>query len=124
MKVNFNRRYFVIFWLVFVTEVAIAVFYFHRIIRGFVGDILAVPLVYCLLRSFFDLSLRKALIITFSIALIVELSQLGSLITLLGLEDTIWSLVMGNAFDWWDIFCYIVGVIIIVLIEKLFQKNR
>ena len=124
MKLQFNRRYFIGFLLVLVTEVAIAVFYFHRFVRGFLGDVLAVPLVYLFLKTFFNISVRKALIITLCFAFLVELGQYLGFAQWLNSDLDFVNIAIGNKFDWWDILAYSIGGFLIWVLEKLFLRKK
>lgn len=123
MKLQFNKRQFIGFSLVLVTEIAIAVFYFHRFVRGFLGDVLAIPLVYLFLKTFFNISVRKALIATMGIAFLVEIGQYYDFAAWLDSDLAIVNIALGNKFDWWDIIAYLVGGVLILVLEKLFLRK-
>jgi len=119
MKVSFKKRYFIPFLLVLVSEIAIAIFHFHRFVRGFLGDVLAIPLLYFLLRSFSNLSKNKTLILVLLIGGAVEILQLVDLVGLLDIQSPVISTILGNTFDWTDLIAYALGGILILLLEKL-----
>lgn len=119
MKVSFKKRYFIPFLLVLVSEIAIAIFHFHRFVRGFLGDVLAIPLLYFLLRSFSNLSKNKTLILVLIIGFVVEILQLVDLVNLLNIQSDALSIILGNTFDWTDLIAYALGGILILLLEKL-----
>ncbi|GAK91186.1 hypothetical protein JCM19297_683 [Nonlabens ulvanivorans] len=49
----------------------------------------------------------------------VELAQYAQVVDLLGLSDNKWArIIIGTSFSWWDMVCYTIGFIIILLIEK------
>lgn len=118
MKINFKTRYFTFFLLVLVTEIAIAVFVFHRFIRGFLGDVLVIPLMYLFLRSFFSISFRKALSIVIGFAFMVEFLQLAKLPKKLDLDNSLLQIILGATFDPLDLIAYCLGAILIILLRK------
>lgn len=119
-----SKRYLTLFILILVTEVAIAVFHFHRFVRGFLGDVLVVPLMYTFLRALFTFSWKTALHLTFFFAVAVELIQWSQITTHLGVRNKIVDLVLGNTFDPWDLLAYTVGYLAILLIELKNQKHE
>ncbi len=119
MKVSFKKRYFIPFLLVLVCEIAIAVFHFHRFVRGFLGDVLAIPLLYLLLRTFSNLSRNKTLILALFIGCCVEILQLFDLVQFLDVKSEALVIVLGNTFDWSDLLAYAIGGLLILLLEKL-----
>ncbi len=116
------KKYFFVFLSLLVVEIAIAVFHFHDFIRGFVGDLLVVPLVYFFQRSITNLSLKKALLVTLSIAFLVEILQGFSIMESLGIQSRLLQIVLGSTFDPWDLAAYVLGIIPILYIEKFFKK--
>lgn len=55
MMPTFNLRY--CYWtiLLLVTEVCIAVFIHEQFVRPFIGDVLVVILIYCLVKTFWNI---------------------------------------------------------------------
>ena len=51
MKLQFNKSYFIVFFLLLIIEVLITIFYFNPFIRGFVGDILVVILIFSFIKT-------------------------------------------------------------------------
>jgi hypothetical protein len=88
-------------------------------VRGFLGDVLAIPLLYFLLRSFSNLSKNKTLILVLIIGFVVEILQLVDLVNLLNIQSDALSIILGNTFDWTDLIAYALGGILILLLEKL-----
>ena len=119
MKVLFNKRYFIPFLLVLVCEIAIAIFYIHRFVRGFLGDILVIPLLYFLLRAFFTITHKSSIYIVLGIAFIIEILQLFNLAEELKIQSKLLKIILGNTFDWKDLLAYTLGAAIIHLIVKL-----
>ncbi|MBT8261697.1 MAG: DUF2809 domain-containing protein [Bacteroidia bacterium] len=119
MKVSFKKRYFIPFLLVLVCEIAIAIFHFHRFVRGFLGDVLVIPLLYFFLRTFSNLRRNKTLVLVLIFGCIVEILQLIDLAVLFNIQSNVLTIILGNTFDWTDLIAYVLGGIIILLLEKL-----
>lgn len=104
--------------VLFCIEVAIALFVTDSFVRPYVGDVLAILLVYTFLRAITPLSLRSALATTLAIAVLIEVAQAAKLLSALGLgENRLARIVFGGSFDWLDLLAYAVGGIVIVGIE-------
>ncbi|MEM7086126.1 MAG: DUF2809 domain-containing protein [Bacteroidota bacterium] len=112
------KRYFTIFILLLVTEVVIAVFHFHKFIRGFLGDVLVIPLLYTLIRSCTKLSGKQALVLVLGLAFTVEMLQLFSIADALHINNKMARVMIGNTFDGWDLLAYWFGIIPVLFIEK------
>ncbi len=91
-------------------EVAIALFVHDAVVRPYVGDILAVILVYLMLRAMTPLTIRTALIVALLIAFAIEFAQLFHLLDRLGLgQNRLARVVLGGVFDLKDLVCYLAG---------------
>lgn len=112
------KKYFTIFILLLVTEVAIAYFQFSQFIRGFLGDVLAIPLLYTFVRIFSKLPGKKVLLLVLTFAFLIEILQLFSITDKLQIENPIARIVLGNTFDGWDLVAYWFGILPVLLIEK------
>lgn len=117
---KFNLQYFVAAVLLFLTELFIAAFVKDSLIRPYGGDFLVVIFLYCLLKSFFKIPVKYAIFGVLLFAFAVEGSQYYGLVNLLGLQDNkVASVVLGNHFEWLDIFIYTLGGITVFGIEKI-----
>ncbi|HBY69228.1 MAG TPA: DUF2809 domain-containing protein, partial [Flavobacteriaceae bacterium] len=76
MKLQFNKSYFIVFFLLLIIEVLITIFYFNPFIRGFVGDILVVILIFSFIKTFICVSSKKVLLATLLFAFGIEFLQL------------------------------------------------
>ena len=112
------KKYITIGVLILVTEVAIALFHFTKFIRNVVGDVLVIPLLYCFIRAFSIASITRSLSIVLSIAFLIEFLQLIGISEILQVDNTFVSIVLGNTFDVRDLFAYLVGAILVIIIEK------
>ena len=118
------KRYFIIFILFLVTEIAIALFHFHRFVRGFVGDVLVIPLVYTFLRVITKLSFKTALLATLIIALVVEIIQAFPVLEMLSIDSEVLKTIAGTTFDWKDLVAYACGGALIFITEKMSAKPK
>ncbi|MCT8338553.1 DUF2809 domain-containing protein [Flavobacteriaceae bacterium TK19130] len=118
-----RKAYLVIAFLLFFVEVAIAMYVTYYWIRSFVGDILAVWLVYCGLRFLFGWSIRNSIICALCIAFGLEFLQLLKLDILKDLPLVL-KIALGSQFDYWDLVAYSIGGLSIVLIETIMKRKE
>ncbi len=114
MRIEISVLHLICFILLFLTEVYIAIFVKDSFVRPYLGDVLVVILLYCLIRSLLLVDDRKLIIGVFIFACFVEFTQYIHLIRILGLEHSrIMSAIMGTSFAWNDILCYLAGCAIV-----------
>ncbi|MCB0457419.1 MAG: DUF2809 domain-containing protein [Flavobacteriaceae bacterium] len=119
------NRYFWIFIFLLVTEVSIAIFHFHPFIRGFVGDVLVIPLLYSFLKLFLKINNRNLLFGVLIFAFFIEFLQVFPIVKLLGLQHTMAAVILGTHFSVLDLLAYILGIIPVLLLEnKLHYRKR
>ncbi len=95
----------------------------NPLIRGFVGDIVVIWLLYFLLQSFYDFSPRNLTIALLGIAYVTECLQYFNLTTVLGLEHSkLADLILGSVFDVYDLLAYTVGAITVYLTDTIIRK--
>ncbi len=96
----------------------------NRFIRGFVGDIIVISLIYFLIKAFYDFNSLKLVAFTLALAYITEFSQYLRLAYFLGLEhNTIARIVIGSVFDPYDLIAYTIGAFLVYFIDtKLIRK--
>ena len=88
-----------------------------------VGDFLVVILIYCTVRTFWKGSSLKVALAVLLFAYAVEFSQYFGLINLLGLQSSRLAMViMGKSFQWYDMLAYTLGIIVVILFEKVIRK--
>ena len=105
---------------VFAVEVLIALFVRDAVVRPYVGDVLAVVLVYLGLRAVTPLKVMPALMLALAVAVMVELGQLFHLLDALGLaHDRLARVVLGGVFDIKDLACYGAGAACVLVAERL-----
>jgi len=108
------------FKLLLTAEMLISINMHDAFIRPYGGDFLVVILLYCVLKSFIDISAIKSAIgvLTFSYA--IEISQYFHLARILGLQHSRLALLMlGNSFSFGDLLCYTLGILLVLIIEKI-----
>lgn len=102
----------------------VAFFSQNQFIRGFIGDVVIIFLIYFLIKVFFDVKPFKLALLTLVSAFTVELLQYFSIINLLGLEHSkIARIVIGSVFDPLDLLAYFTGAVLVYAIDGgLLQK--
>ena len=120
---TFNWRYFLAFGIIFLIEVFIAVVIRDGIVRPFLGDVLVVIMLYCLTKTFFKISVNKAIIYVLIFAFTVEFAQYFKLVEVLGLEENkIARVVIGSTYDPLDLLAYLVGGLFVFFVERMIRS--
>ena len=115
---TFNRHYFALAVLIFATEVAIALFVRDAFVRPWLGDVLVVILMYCAVRSLFDLPVKVVTLFVLAVSFAVEFLQCINIVERVGLENSkLARVVIGTAFAWTDLIAYTLGAAIVVVSE-------
>jgi hypothetical protein len=116
---NFNKNYFGLAVLIFTIEVLIALFVRDHFVRPYFGDVLVVILIYCFIKSFLRLPVFPVAIVVLIFSFTIEFLQYLNIVEKLGLEkSTIARTVIGTLFEWVDLLAYIVGIVIVLAVEK------
>ncbi len=122
---TFNKIYFLLTILLFAIEVYIAKYVHDDIIRPYIGDVLVVILIYCLVKSFFNTPVLKTALAVLLFSFVVETLQYFNIVNVLGLQDSkLAATIIGTSFAWMDIASYIAGILIVLLCEWLVAKER
>lgn len=122
---NFNKNYFLVTILVFISEVFIALFIDDSFVRPYLGDVLVVILIYCFVKSFLKLPVLLVTLFVLLFAFTIELLQYINLVEKLGLEKSkVARTVIGTSFAWEDLLCYVVGIVVVIVIEKYTQQSK
>ena len=122
---QFNRNYFAVTVLLFLTEITIALYVHDNFIRPYFGDFLVVILLYCFLMSFLKISVwvAAALVLVFSFA--IETAQYFNIVEKLGLQSNkIVKVVLGNSFVWMDLLAYTLGILAVISMEKILFQTK
>jgi Protein of unknown function (DUF2809) len=124
-RLRFNYRAFLVAVALFGIELSIATVFSHiGWLRGFVGDVLAVMLVYYSLKSFVR---APTLWLAFAALLVgygVELSQYLSHLYGWKVSQPILRIAIGSTPDWRDMLAYTLGFGMVLLAERLFTHRE
>ncbi len=117
MQTKTMRVYYLVWTLLlFGTEILIGAFV-HGWVRDYGGDILVIPLIYCLIRIFTDKLPRLMPFLVCCIGFLAEFLQYIRLADLLGFaHDSLPAILIGTSFSWLDMLCYIAGMGLIYLV--------
>lgn len=114
---EFRLRYLLIFLLLLATEIIIARFFSDTLIRPFVGDILAVVLVYYFLRTFIRGYARTIAMGAFLFACSLEALQWFRLAETWDIHPIL-RIAIGSTFDIWDLVAYFIGFLICLYLGR------
>lgn len=105
-------------WTAVLLLTEIIIFFSHwHFIRDYVGDVLVIPLIYCMIRLVTDKFPRLMPFLVCCIGFVAEGLQYIRFYELLGFErDSLAAVLIGTSFSWWDMLCYIVGMVLIYLV--------
>ncbi|ESQ84603.1 DUF2809 domain-containing protein [Asticcacaulis benevestitus] len=110
--------------VVFVTEIGIALYVHDAVIRPYIGDSLAVILVYLSLRAVTPMSVLQALAGALVFAFAIEFGQMFHLIDRLGLRgNRVAGFILGGYFDVKDLAAYVAGALAALLVESLRREK-
>lgn len=115
---RFSKIYFLIFLAIFVIEIFIALFVKDSFIRPYLGDTLAVMLVYSFFKTMIARWKNQLVMLSLCIAFCIEGLQAIQFIDLMGLSNnTFATIILGTSFSWADMLAYIAGAILILIFE-------
>ncbi len=116
--------YAILSFILLLTEVFIALFVNDDFIRPFLGDILVVILLCCLVRVFKPHGIRLLPLYVFLFAVCVEVAQYFDYVKLLGLEgNKFFSVLMGRSFSVYDLICYAYGCAAFFAVEYAIKRH-
>lgn len=122
---RFDKKYGLIFLAVLIAEIIIALFIKNPTIRGSIGDVLVVILIYCFIQTFFNFDKAKTIIGVGIFAILIEILQAFDLIEKLNLQDNkLASTVIGTTFDMNDIWAYVAGCALVYMLEFSNENKR
>jgi hypothetical protein len=125
MRVTFNKKYIYPAILLFLIEVLIALFVRDKFIRPYFGDVFVVIMLYCFVKSFFDVPVLKVAIGVLVFACCIEFLQYLNIVGKLGLQNsTLANTLIGNYFAWKDILAYVAGFLVVLLVENFLVKKE
>ncbi|WP_264566617.1 DUF2809 domain-containing protein [Flavobacterium sp. N3904] len=122
---TFNKNYFGFAILIFLIEVLIALYIHDRFVRPYLGDVLVVILMYCFLKSFLKLPVLNVVLAVLAFSFTIEFLQFLNIVEKLGLEKSkIARTIIGTSFSWIDLLTYIIGITVVLIIEKYWHKKQ
>lgn len=105
-------------------EVFIAAFVHDRFVRPYVGDLLAVVFLYCLVKSVAPVPSGPAILGVLLFAYAIEISQYFHLAAHLGVQHMRLALVvLGSHFSWVDMLMYTLGAALLAGTEWLLAQR-
>ncbi len=116
-KITFNKNYAILAILLLILEIAIALFVRDSLIRPYVGDVLVVIFLYCLLKTFLKISTNVALSFALTFAFIVEGLQLLNITTIFDISNPVFRIILGSHFEIQDLLAYCLGAVLIITTE-------
>ncbi|MDZ7646765.1 MAG: DUF2809 domain-containing protein [Cytophagales bacterium] len=120
MKLTFNKYYFVLATMLFITEVLIALYAANTFVRSYFGDVLVVILIYCFVKSFIQMPVLPLAIGVLLFAFTVEFLQYLKIVEILGLQKSaLVRTVIGTSFAWLDILSYMAGILVVLVVEHV-----
>ena len=124
-RIKFNAAYFRFASFIFTIETLIALYVHDTIIRPYIGDVLAVILIYCFIKSFLEVKVFPTALFVLLFAFTVELLQYINIVEKLGLQHSkIARIIIGTSFSWVDILTYIVGIFVVIAVENFGRKEK
>lgn len=109
--------------LILAVEIYIAICVKGGFVRHYLGDVLAVILLYALARAAFGVPPSNLALKIFAFAAALELAQYFGAVQILGVENKILKIMIGGTFDFTDLLCYAAGCVLAGVYEK-FEKRR
>ena len=120
---TFNPRFFLLAFVLFVIEVFIALFVHDNFVRPYVGDYLVVMLMYCAVSTFLKAAPLRVAVGVLIFSYIIEVLQYFKIVDRLGLGNELAKTVIGYGFSWLDMLAYTLGIITVLVLEKLNHTN-
>lgn len=108
--------------LILAVEIYIAVCVNGGFVRHYLGDVLAVILLYAFVRAIFSVTPSNLALKIFVFAAALELAQYFGAVQILGIENKILKVMIGGTFDFADLLCYAVGCVLAGAYEKFESK--
>ena len=120
-----NKKYLIIATILFIIEIFIAVYVHDDFVRPYIGDLLVVILLYCLVRSFLKISMSIACLSVLLFSYLIETLQYFNFVQLIGLgHSQAANIIIGNYFTWIDIVAYTLGILLVFGIEYVIDMNK
>ena len=122
---NRKRLYYaIVFAALLLIEILIALFVHDSFVRPYLGDVLVVIVVYCLIRIIVPERVHLLPLWVFIFAAGVEVLQIFHFVDRLGLGNiTFFRVLMGSVFDIKDVICYAAGCLILGIYEYIIYRR-
>ena len=121
-NVRTRLAFLVVAVLILAVEICIAVCVNGGFVRHYLGDVLAVILLYAFVRAIFSVTPSNLALKIFAFAVALELAQYFGAVQILGIESKILKVMIGGTFDLTDLLCYAVGCVLVGIYEKFESK--
>ena len=108
--------------VILAVEIYIAVCVKGGFVRHYLGDVLAVILLYAFVRAIFSAPPSNLALKIFAFAAALELVQYFGVVQILGVENKILKVMIGGTFDFADLLCYAAGCVLASAYEKFESK--
>ena len=108
--------------MILAVEIYIAICVKGGFVRHYLGDVLAVILLYALTRAAFSVPPSNLPLKIFAFAAALELAQYFGVVKILGIENKILKVMIGGTFDFTDLLCYAAGCVLASAYEKFESK--
>jgi hypothetical protein len=119
-----HKTYLILTLLILAVEIYIALFVHDHIIRPYVGDLLVVILLYCLLKSILRVSTAAAAVGVLLFAYAVEGLQYAGIVEKLGFkENQSATVIIGVSFEWMDMLMYTLGIGLVLVAEHFINAK-
>ena len=106
-------------------EIFIAIYAKGGFIRYYLGDVLAVAMLYAFGRAAFRLPPKALALAVFVLSLVIEIAQYFKVLEILGIQNSLLRIIFGGTFDWTDIACYAIGCALAYASESIiYDKAR
>ena len=116
---SLKPRYALAALAVFLIEVVIALYWRDGFVRPYLGDVLAVVLVYLALRAVTPFTPIQAAGAALAVAVAIEFAQLFHVLEVVGLGGNgLARVVLGGVFDLVDLGCYTVGALAALALDR------
>ncbi|SFB79143.1 Protein of unknown function [Zunongwangia mangrovi] len=121
---RFSIKYFLVAFVLFITEFLIARFINGGFIRNVLGDYLVVFLIYYFLLSFYKWQKIKLAVFVLLVAYLIEILQYVQILKILGIpKSTFTDMILGSSFDWLDMLAYTLAFLSLVFMQRILQKK-
>lgn len=123
MTIKFDVKYSILTLLSFILCAAIAIFAKGLpFIRGFIGDVLVVALIYYFISIFLNINKFKLALAVLIFAYTIEFLQYFNLVDLLQLGgNRLARIVIGTTFDTMDLLAYTTGFFLLLYLEGIWE---